>query len=218
MTVPGVDLPFTTPRQTIGHAATSNYGLHTSALALAVTTTGRLFYPPLQVAGLPLLVYMGIPAAQEAYDQLGAEERPGRALAEIVVLAVCLAGGYYWVSSLGFWLYYGGRTWLAKQQPSEQAWRPEWLAPATTHLWKDGAACVVPTATLQPGDQVILHSGELVPVDGLITEGVAWLRPQALRPAATGLRKGMGDKVAAADLVVVGRICVRVCQPHSSAQ
>jgi Cu2+-exporting ATPase len=194
------------------HQATLRYGVRTSTLALVVTTTGRLCYPPLQVAGLPLLVYMGIPAAQQAYDELAEEGRPGWAVAETVMLAVCLAGGYYWVGAFGFWLYYGGRTLLAEKRPEAeaQAQQPEWSASTTTHLWKDGVACVVPIATLQPGDQVLLHSGEMVPVDGLITEGVAWLRPQALSSAACGLRKSVGDRVAAMDLVMVGRICVGI--------
>lgn len=211
MTAPGVDLPFTTPRQTTGHHATLNYGLRTATLALAVTTVGRLCYPPLQVAGLPLLVYMGIPAAQEAYEQLRREERPGRALAETVVLAVCLAGGHYWAGALGFSLYYGSRARLTEKQQSHATLQhPAWLAPTTTHRWHDGAACVVATASLQPGDLVILHSGEVAPVDGLITKGVAWLRPQALSATACGVRKGVGDKVAARDLVLVGEIYVQV--------
>jgi cation transport ATPase len=167
------------------------------------------------LAGLPLLVYLGIPSAQQAYAQLRVDGRPSRALAETVALAVCLAGGYYGVGALGFWLYYGGQRWWATQRPDENTRHPQRWAPTTTHLWQAGAVCAVPTATLQPGDQVLLHSGELAPVDGLITEGVAWLRPQALLPATTGLRKGVGDRVAATDLVLVGRICVRVLQPHN---
>jgi hypothetical protein len=209
-TAPGAELPCTTPRQTTGQRVDGDYELRTSTLALAVTTAGRLCYPPLQVAGLPLLVYMGIPAAQKAYEQLGAEERPGHALAETVVLAVCLAGGYYWVGSLGFWLYYGSRRLLAKQQPGVERLPPVWLAPTTTRRWHDGAASVVATASLQPGDQVILHSGEVAPVDGLIIKGVAWLRPQALSAAACGLRKEVGDKVAVHDIVLVGEIYVQV--------
>ncbi len=198
--------------------AAIHYGLRASALALGVTTTAHLFFPPLQIAGLPLLVYMGIPPAQAAYEQLWVDGRPSRALTETVALAVCLTGGYYWVGAFGFWLYYGGQDWLAAQRPSEAAQHQDTWAPtarpssleATTHRWQDGATCVVSTATLQPGDQVLLHSGELSPVDGVITEGVAWLRPQAVSSTACGLRKAVGDRVTVADIVLVGRICVRV--------
>lgn len=189
--------------------AAINYGLRASALALGVTTTGRLCFPPLIIAGLPFLIYLGIPPAQAAYEQLWVDGRPSRALAETTAVAVCLASGYYWVGSLGFCLYYGGWRLWAKRQ-GEALHRSESLALTTTHLWKAGDVCAVPIATLQPGDQVLLSSGELSPVDGVITEGVAWLRSQALSATACGLRKSIGDRVTATDIVLVGRICVRV--------
>lgn len=152
----------------------------------------------------------GHPPAQVAYDQLWVNGRPSRALAETVVLAVCLTSGYYLVGSLGSWLYYGSRTLLANQQQSAEPQQLAWLAPTTAHLWQNGTACVVATTTLQPGDQVILQSGEQAPVDGLITKGVAWLRSQASFSTACGQREAIGDRVAAADLVLVGRICVQM--------
>jgi len=186
------------------------YGWHTSTLAVAVTTTGALAFPPLQLAGIPLLIYMGIPAAHQAYEQLWVDGRPSRALAETLALAACLASGTYFVGSLGFWLYYGTRTWLAEKRPAQTAQPTPWMTPTTVHLWKDGTTCAVPTTTLQPGDHVRLHSGDMTPMDGLITEGMAWLRPQALSATACGLRKGVGDRVTATDIVVLGQICVRV--------
>lgn len=188
--------------------ATVAYGLRASLLALGVTTAGKFFFPPLQVAGVPLLLIMGIPSAQAAYDQLWVDGRPNRVLAETVALAVCLAGGYYWVGALGFWLYHGGRSLLTAQQ-GEVDQPPAGLMLPTAQLWKDGTAHTVALDTLQPGDQVLLQSGEMVPMDGLIIEGLGWLRPAAL-PTTAGLQKGVGDQVAATDIVLVGRLCVRV--------
>ncbi len=198
------------PGQHTEQAAAIRYGVRTSALALAVTTTGQLCYPPLQVAGLPLLIYMGIPAARRAYEQLEAEGRPDRALAETVVLAVCLVSGAYWISSLGFFLYYGGRELLTEKHSHKDFQQPTWTAPITTHLWKEGTGATVATASLRAGDQVILQSGEMSPADGLIVEGVAWLRPQAMTPISCGLRKSVGDRIRATDIVSVGQICVQI--------
>lgn len=190
--------------------AATRYGLRTAALALGTTTTGWLLFPPLQIAGLPLLVYMGLPAAQRAYKQLALDGRPNRALAETVVLAVCLAGGYYWIGSLGFCLYHGSRTLLAKPPTDGPVQGDPWATPVSTHLWKAGTTCAVPTAMLQPGDHLLLQSGEMTPVDGLIIEGMAWVQPCALSATACGLRKSVGSRITATDIVVVGRICVRV--------
>ena len=188
--------------------ATVAYGLHASVIALGVTTAGKLLFPPLEVAGVPLLLIMGIPSAQTAYDQLWVDGRPSRALAETIALAVCLAGGYYWVGALGFWLYHGGRSLLTAPQ-GEMHQPPVDLMPTTAQLWQDGTAQTVALAALQPGDHVLVQSGEMVPVAGLIIEGLGWLRPATL-PTIVGLQKGVGDQVAATDIVLVGRLCVRV--------
>ena len=187
-------------------AATINYGLRTSVLAFGVTTVGWLIAPPLQVAGLPLLVYMGVPTAKAAYEQLWLDDRPHRALAETIVLVVGLARGCYWISALGFCCYYGVRHWRLKP-PQESA--TETVAPNMAHCRQADALYALPRTTRQPGDQVILQSSEVVPVDGLIVEGVAWMRHQGASAPTAGLRKAVGDRVMATDLVLVGRICVR---------
>jgi cation transport ATPase len=202
--------PLTTAQR--GKTATDDaaYGLRTATLALGVTTVGVLVAPPLRLAGLPLLVYMGIPAAQTTYEQLWMDGRPNRALVETVVLGVCLVGGYYWVGALGFWLYYGSRTLLAPTPQSTPNRSTTWQTPTTVHLWQAGTTSVVPTNTLQPGDQLLLQSGDMTPVAGVIVEGVAWVRSQAMANNAGALRKSVGSQLLATELVVVGRVCVRV--------
>jgi cation transport ATPase len=193
--------------------ASITYGLRTSALALGATTVGWLIAPPLCLAGLPLLVYMGVPAAQRAYAQLWVNGRPTWALAETVVLVICLAGGYYWVSALGFLFYYSSRRWWVAQAQDEAPPVAAWLAPTIAHCRKAGAICAVPTAALHPGDQVMLCSGEMAPVDGLIIEGVGLLQPPLLPPTGCALRKSVGDRVNTRDIVLVGQLCVQVLEP-----
>lgn len=190
-------------------AATINYGLRTSVLAFGVTTVGWLIAPPLQVAGLPLLVYMGVPAAKAAYEQLWLDERSHWALAETIVLVVGLARGCYWISALGFCCYYGVRHWQLKPPQDSATETVAPVAPSMTHCRQADALYALPSTTRQPGDQVILQSSEVVPVDGLIVEGVAWMQHQGASAPTAGLRKAVGDRVMATDLVLVGRICVR---------
>lgn len=203
-------------QQLASDASSNHYELHTSALALGVSAVGSLLFPPLRIAGMPLLVFMGLPAAQAAYTQLQLDGRPSRALAETVALVVCLTSGYYTFTALGFCLYHGARYQLAQQQhTSTEETRPllSWVSPPTIHLLCEGATQSVATATLQPGDHVLLQSGEIAPIRGLIIEGAAWLYPQALSTTTTALHKSAGDLIDIQDMVVVGRICVRVL-PH----
>ena len=187
-----------------------HYGLRTSSISLGLAATGLLFFAPLRYASIPMLIYMGVPPAQDAYEVLLVEGRPSTALAETVVLGVCLAGGFYFIGSLGFGLYYLGRTlyhnWLQVIKSDQDVWQ----SPQLACLYKDAQEVVVPTATLQRGDQIIVHSSEMVPADGTIIEGAAWLKSAALMHDDLEVLKRVGDRVSTADIVVVGQLCIRV--------
>jgi cation transport ATPase len=191
------------------------YGLHTSSISLALATTGLLVFDPLRYASVATLLYMGIPPAQDAYVQLKEESRASLALVETVALAVCLASGYYWVGSLGFWAYYLGRTLvhnrsLDSQQELNESGGEQWPAPHMACLLHQEGEIEVPTASLQRGDRIIVRTSGRVPVDGRIFEGSAWIRPGALGDQTAETYKSNGDSVSATDLVLIGRICVLV--------
>jgi len=175
-----------------------------------VASAGLLFFTPLRYASVPVLVYMGIPAAQDAYDILYIESRSSRALAETAVLMISLASGYYWVSSLGFFLYYAGRT-LYHNRPHTDKMIPRnmWQVPRMARLLKATEEIAVQTVTLQPGDLVIVGTSEVVPGDGVITEGMALLKSSAM-PNALGTLKQPGDNVGATDIILVGQICIQI--------
>ena len=187
-----------------------HYGLRTSSISLGLAASGLLFFAPLQYASIPTLIYMGIPPAQDAYEVLLVEGRASMALAETVVLGLCLAGGFYFIGSLGFGLYYLGRTLYHNRLPAIKSDQDVWQSPQLACLRKDAQEVVVPATTLQRGDQIIVHSSEMVPADGTIIEGSAWLTSAALMNGDSEILKGIGDRVSTADIVVVGQLCIKV--------
>jgi len=186
-----------------------HHGLQRSTISLGLASTGLLF-PPLRYASIPVLLYMGTPSAQEAYSILVTEKRSSRALAETVALAACLAGGFYWVGSLGFTLYYLGRTLQQKEQSEQTAAEERAPLPHTAQLLCEGGDVTVAIGDLQIGDVIVVHSGEVAPATGLITEGVAWLKSSLLVGSNTEIFKRAGDMISATDIILVGRICVQV--------
>lgn len=190
--------------------ASIRFGLRTSGLSLGLATAGLLLPSPLSYASLPTLICMGVPPAQEAYDTLRNEGRAGRALAETAALAVCLGGGYLWAGSLGFSLYYLGRTILSRNQEHAGSHNPHPPRPTTAHLTREDSTIDVPVSSLRRGDRIRIESGEIVPVDGIITEGAAWLKAAALSQDAAEVWKETGHRVYAMDIVVVGSLCLLV--------
>ena len=58
---------------------------------------------------------------------------------------------------------------------------------------------------LQQGDIIVVNTGEVVPVDGVIVEGLAMIDQHALTGESTPAEKGVGDKVFASTLMVAGK-------------
>lgn len=65
-------------------------------------------------------------------------------------------------------------------------------------------------AQLQIGDILVLHAGQIVPVDGVVLTGAATVDQHALTGEAQPVEKMIGDPVMASTMVISGRVDVRV--------
>ncbi|MEZ4663361.1 MAG: hypothetical protein R2911_37940 [Caldilineaceae bacterium] len=184
------------------------HGVRTSSISLGLASAG-LFFSPIQYASIPVLIYMGAPSARHAYDMLHEQGRPSRVLAETAVLAICLGGGWYLAGSLGFWLYYLGRLNRCNRNAARFS-RAIQAAPQSARLRQDDQETVVPAHTLQKGAQVLVGTSEIVPVDGMIVEGAAWVQPGGSHNIAECRLLRVGDRVMASDLVIAGQLSLRV--------
>ena len=77
-------------------------------------------------------------------------------------------------------------------------------------LQDDGLEIEVDIDTLSAGDLITVQESEVIPVDGVITEGLAAIDEEALSGSAGAQDKTTGDLVYAATYVRAGRITVRV--------
>jgi cation transport ATPase len=191
---------------------TIQQGLLISSLSLGLATTGSLFYAPLSIVSIAPLLYLGMQAALDAAKSLWHEKRPNTALLDTVIFALCIFQSYYIAISLVFWFDYlsqksiyqgleqSGRT------LSNQVGKPESL----TWVLNEGAFVEVPTKSLQADEIVVVHAGELVPVDGVTTDGHALVNEYLLTATSQAIIKKSGDQVFAGAMVLAGRICVKV--------
>jgi manganese/zinc-transporting P-type ATPase C len=74
----------------------------------------------------------------------------------------------------------------------------------------DGSQIEVDIDTVRPGDLVAVREGEIVPIDGVVTEGLAAVDEEVLSGVSGALDKTRGDSVFAATFVRAGRLTVRV--------
>jgi heavy metal translocating P-type ATPase len=82
--------------------------------------------------------------------------------------------------------------------------------PRYVWLYRDGAEVQISLEQLEPLDVIVVNTGEVVPVDGIIVQGMAMIDQHALTGESTPSEKGVGDRVFAATLMVAGKILVQV--------
>jgi cation transport ATPase len=84
--------------------------------------------------------------------------------------------------------------------------RPTWAR----LVHEDGLELEVDIDRLKVGDTISVHEGEIVPVDGVISAGLAAVDQEALTGRAGAFDKAPGDRVYASTFLRAGRIMVRV--------
>ncbi|MEZ4734781.1 MAG: hypothetical protein R3E79_47420 [Caldilineaceae bacterium] len=115
---------------------------------------------------------------------------------------------------LGIWLYCGGwpvwRGWRRPGSPEADEPISQWV-----RVSRAGAVIDVPMQALQAGDTVVVCSGGIIPVDGVIIAGAAWIDDP---PAGGGSRrqvKKLHHRVCANRLVLAGSITVQIELPEA---
>ena len=79
------------------------------------------------------------------------------------------------------------------------------LQPGKVWVRNNGIEIEVPFEDLQVGDTLVLHAGQVVPVDGRIIAGIATVDQQMLTGEAQPVEKGIDDAVLASTLLISGQ-------------
>jgi cation transport ATPase len=79
-------------------------------------------------------------------------------------------------------------------------------------LLLDGQEIQVSLEKLNKGDIVVVHTGEVAPVDGVIVEGMAMIDQHSLTGESIPAERGVGDQVFAPTVMVTGKMHVSVEQ------
>ncbi len=84
------------------------------------------------------------------------------------------------------------------------------LQPDKVWVRSNGTEIEIGFDQLQIGDVIVLHAGQIVPVDGTIVAGVATIDQHMLTGEAQPVEKRAGDAVLAVTLLISGQIDIKV--------
>ncbi len=130
----------------------------------------------------------------------------------MIVVIGCLATGQILPGAVLCWCLALGRTLVKRTEDRSKRMLLNVFGKQPRFVWvvQDGVEVQVPMSDLAQGDVIVVNTGDVMPVDGVIAEGFGMLDQHALTGESTPAEKGPGDRVFASTVVVAGKLFVAV--------
>ncbi len=191
-----------------------NHYLKVTTIAASVSAIRNVYSPlafPLHFISVGLLIYIVTPALKRG-EKLIRQKKSGNDLLVSTSAFVCLATNQLFTLSIGYLWYYFGSKLIAKTQNHSQKMLTNIFEQQFKTVWvlKDNVEIEVPLETLNINDIVVVNTGEVVPIDGVVTAGTALIDQHALTGESQPAEKGKGDEVFASTVIISGKIYVKV--------
>lgn len=180
--------------------------------ALGLAIAGSLFYAPLSLFSLAGIIYGTVPIYQYAYRALFKERRVNVDVLYCLTQTAVILKGSFIASAIGVVYFCVSYKLLvgAKERFKKNVIQVVKAAPRSVLVSVEGMEVEKPFDTVDLEDIVIITAGEIIPIDGKITSGVALIDQHILTGEAQPVEKTVGDPVFMSTLVLSGRLLVAV--------
>jgi Cu2+-exporting ATPase len=180
--------------------------------SMPFAATAQFAFPPLLPVAAAVFAYCSIPTFKQAYNVLFHEKRLGVDVLDSIVVIGCLGTMSLFPGAVLCWCLSFGRVLVKRTQDNSKKLLLNAFGKQPRYVWlyREGTEVQVPLDRLQRGDIIVVNTGEVVPVDGHVVEGMAMIDQHALTGESTPAEKGVGDRVFASTLMVAGKIFVSV--------
>jgi heavy metal translocating P-type ATPase len=185
--------------------------------SVPLAAVAQFAVPALLPLSAALFAYTAIPSLRGAYNVLFNERRLGVDVLDSIVVAGCLATLQVFPGAILSWCLGFGRYLVRQTEDNSKKLMLGTFGKQPRYCWLvangktgDGVEIEVPLDRLDKGDIVVVHTGEVVPVDGIIVDGLAMIDQHALTGESMPAEKGVGDRVFASTVMVAGKMYVAV--------
>jgi Cu2+-exporting ATPase len=198
------------PRSPMTQKVDRDFAVGSASLGLAIA--GSVLYPPLYLLSVPGLLYSVRHMFLNSYQSLRKEGKVHVNTLSSITIAACLFGGQFAAAATtGF--FYSFSQWLllqVKNDSKQSLVNVFRLSSQMAWVLVDGVEVQTSIEKVRRGDTVVVNAGELIPVDGVIAQGMASVDQQMLTGEAQPVEKSVGDRVFALTLLLTGKILVEV--------
>jgi heavy metal translocating P-type ATPase len=180
--------------------------------SLPLAAVAQFAVPALIPVSALVFAYTAVPSFRNAWRVVTKERRLGVDVLDSIVVLACLATGHVMAGAILAWCLCFGRVLVRRTEDNSKKLLLGAFGKQPRFVWllKNGVEIQIALDKLQKGDIVMVHTGEVVPVDGVIVEGMAMIDQAALTGESTPAEKGVGDQVFASTVMVAGKVQVAV--------
>lgn len=180
-------------------------------VSLAVRHYIKRFFLPAPVRRV-ITVFKAIPRLAQAVKELAAGRLTVDVLDGIAIGASLLTGDHHTAGSVNFLLNVGETLdeWTHKKSVEDLARNMSLQVDRVWRLEEDGKQSIVPLDRVVPGDRIIVHTGHILPLDGILDSGDVMLNQASLTGESVPVSKHPGSAVYAGSVVEEGNCVIRV--------
>ena len=186
-------------------------------IAAAVTTMGlaaaaHLVNPLLIIPAIGTALYSTTLIFRNGYDAIVKEKKLRMDVMGSLYFICTWAGGYFLAGGIGLVAFYLSEKLVFITQDRSQKGLIKIFGQQPRTIWQliDGLEIEVPFESLNAGDTVVVHAGQVIAIDGIIVHGMATVDQHMLTGEAQPVEKGVGDPVLASTVLLAGNIHVQV--------
>ncbi len=183
-----------------------------SLLTLVSAAVGVVLYYPLLLLTVPVVVYLWRDAFTGAYRALCKDHRVTVDVLYVLTTILAITSGYLFLLAFVAALYCCSRVLLINTQEHARSNVARTFSLDQRQVWlvQDEVEVAMPLAQVAVGDIVVVHAGDIIAVDGYVTEGAAFVDQQRLTGEAQPVEKTPGDYVLATTVLRTGKLYIRV--------
>ncbi len=172
----------------------------------------RHVYPPVALLSLGVFTYAAIPYLKRVEKSLLEEEKVDGYVLYGIADMMTLGIGHYATAAVGVGLVHTAGYIISNAQDKSKKMLIDVFAQQPQNVWvlHHGVEIEIPLRELRENHIVVVTTGEVIPADGIIVQGIATVDQHALTGEFQPAEKEVGDRVFASTILVTGRIHIKV--------
>jgi heavy metal translocating P-type ATPase len=178
----------------------------------ALVSMGCFAIPGAAPLGMAAYLYSVIPYMRNVERSLMRDKKVNVDVLFFAADALTFGTRSFFTAAFGLTLIHHGRYMVSKARDDSAKMVAHLYRELPSSVWKivDGVEVETPLAEVQAGDLIVVTSGNVIPVDGVIADGIAQIDQQALTGEAQPAEREAGAAVFANTIVLAGRLIIRV--------